>query len=189
MTLKPSEILDGAAVLIEARAVDVPGNDGLVRKDWYLLIEDAPGEPRDPAACPVCTSAAINVAGGCAPDDPEPSPEVIAALEVFVEHLGLKPKNAPLMFVNPLQGAIAAWHDEDAKSAAHVAAELRAAAKADRDREARLELVAEVERLRTEVEQLRDDSAKLNALEIAGVDNWEGYGTAMAILAEEAGDA
>lgn len=83
----------------------------------------------------MCTSAAINVAGGCAPDDPVPSPEVMAALDAFIAHLGLRAENAPRMFVNPLQGAIAAWHDEVAESAAHVAAELRAAAQADRAKE------------------------------------------------------
>lgn len=41
-------------------------------------------------------------------------------------------------------------------------------------------------RIRAEVEprtaELEKDSARLAALEAAGVDNWEGYGHAMAIL-------
>lgn len=48
----------------------------------------------------------------------------------------------------------------------------------------RRKLLAEVDRLWTEVEQLQEDSAKLNALEVAGVDNWDGYSYAMEILDE-----
>lgn len=33
-----------------------------------------------------------------------------------------------------------------------------------------------------ELEELREDQRKLNALETAGVDNWEGYDNAMEIL-------
>lgn len=40
-----------------------------------------------------------------------------------------------------------------------------------------------------EVEWLRADSAKLNALEAAGVDSWDGYSYAMEILNEEDDDA
>jgi hypothetical protein len=36
-----------------------------------------------------------------------------------------------------------------------------------------------------ELEQLRNDSAKLAALEAAGVDNWEGYSHAMSLYAGE----
>lgn len=38
---------------------------------------------------------------------------------------------------------------------------------------------------RESLEQLREDSRKLAALEAAGVDNWEGYDDAMASLSEE----
>ena len=40
-------------------------------------------------------------------------------------------------------------------------------------------LVAEVRRLRAEVDALADDSALLAALQAAGVDNWEGYDDAL----------
>lgn len=135
--MKPYEILDRAATLIEDRAVDVPAADGLVRKDWYLLVADGEGDLRDPEACPVCTAAAINVAGGCAPDDPAPTPQVVAALEVFAAHLGLEIEDRGLaFFVHPTLNAVAAWHDRVADSAAHVAAELRAAAQAEQAKEA-----------------------------------------------------
>ena len=39
--------------------------------------------------------------------------------------------------------------------------------------------VAEVRRLRTELDALADDSALLAALQAAGVDNWEGYDDAL----------
>lgn len=35
------------------------------------------------------------------------------------------------------------------------------------------------------LESLRADQAKLNALEAAGVDNWQGYGEAMSALEDE----
>lgn len=38
---------------------------------------------------------------------------------------------------------------------------------------------------KSEYEQLVKDSAKLNALEGAGVDNWDGYSIAMEQLSEE----
>lgn len=40
-------------------------------------------------------------------------------------------------------------------------------------------LLAEVRRLRAEVDALEDDSALLAALQAAGVDNWEGYDDAL----------
>lgn len=40
-------------------------------------------------------------------------------------------------------------------------------------------LLAEVLRLRAEVDELGDDSALLAALQAAGVDNWEGYDDAL----------
>jgi hypothetical protein len=39
-----------------------------------------------------------------------------------------------------------------------------------------------------ELEQLREDSQKLSALDCAGVDNWEGYDHAMEILREWNGE-
>lgn len=40
-------------------------------------------------------------------------------------------------------------------------------------------LLAEIRRLRAEVDALEDDSALLAALQAAGVDNWEGYDDAL----------
>lgn len=44
------------------------------------------------------------------------------------------------------------------------------------------QLVAEVERLRDEVKELRHDTRKLRALRAMGVDNWDGYSAAMSML-------
>lgn len=52
---------------------------------------------------------------------------------------------------------------------------------AEADREA---LLLEVERLHGQLDQLLADSQKLNALECAGVDNWEGYSEAIELLDE-----
>lgn len=46
-------------------------------------------------------------------------------------------------------------------------------------------LVADTEQLRAKVADAQDDSRKLNALEAYGVDNWDGYGDAMASLDDE----
>lgn len=43
-------------------------------------------------------------------------------------------------------------------------------------------LLAEVQRLLGKLDALEEDSAKLGALETAGVDNWDGYSYAMEIL-------
>lgn len=43
----------------------------------------------------------------------------------------------------------------------------------------------ELAKLRAQVEDLKQDTAKLSALESAGVDNWQGYDYAMAILRGE----
>lgn len=49
-------------------------------------------------------------------------------------------------------------------------------------------LLAEVDRLREQVAELQEDAAFLNALQIAGVDNWDGYSYACEIARGEADD-
>ena len=55
----------------------------------------------------------------------------------------------------------------------------------DRKCQALNEALSKVAKLKKRIEELEEREQKLDALEVAGVDNWEGYDIAMDILSEE----